>query len=428
MSFRDFIKKLDENKKLEHENKKYSKKYEISSKLKKSETPVLFEKIKESKIRVAGNVYGSRDRVAESLEIDKNNLLKKMKNALPYKNEPGIVSEGPAQEIIENQIDLKKLPILKHFEKDGGPYVTASIIVAKDSKGIRNLSFHRMQLIEDDKFTVRLVPRDLHKIFKEKENQNQDLEVAVVLGVDVGVALAAATSEKYERDEYSIANALTKNLELIKCRTVDLEVPATSEIVLEGKLLSGERAREGPFADITETYDAVREQPVLKVETITRREDTIYPAILPGSVEHQLLMGTPREPIIFEEVNRVAKAKNVALTPGGCGWLHAVVSIEKEDEKDAEKAIEAAFRGHSSVKHVVIVDEDIDVYNSREVEWAIATRFRADEDSLIKSGVKGSSLDPTADPDSRLGCKMGLDATKDLEDPEKFERAKIPEK
>ncbi len=427
MNFRDFINKLDREKRLEHVKNEISPKYEISSKLNKSDDPIIFEKVKKSDIRLAGNIYGSRERVAENLGIKKDDLLRKMKDALSNKKKPRIKASGPAQEIEKDKVNLQKLPILKHFEKDGGPYVTSSIIVAKDSEGIRNLSFHRMQLIEKDKFTIRLVPRDLHKIFKEKERNNEDLDVAAILGVDVGVALAAATSVEYERDEYAIANALTKDLELVKCRTMDLEVPTTSEIVLEGKLLAEERAPEGPFADITGTYDAVRKQPVFKVKYITRREETIYPAILPGSIEHQLLMGTPREPLIFEEVNHVVKTINVALTPGGCGWLHAVVSIDKKNEKDGKKAIEAAFKGHPSVKHVVVVDEDIDIYNMREVEWAIATRFRGDTDSLIKSNVRGSSLDPTADPESRLGCKMGIDATKDLEDPKRFEKAKIPE-
>jgi len=139
------------------------------------------------------------------------------------------------------------------------------------------------------------------------------------------------------------------------------------------------------------------------------------------------LMGTPREPLIYEEVDEVTEVADVALTQGGCGWLHAVVSIDKQADEDGEEAIRAAFRGHSSVKHVVVVDDDIDIYASQEVEWAIATRFRADSDAVIESDVEGSSLDPTADPDTRLGCKMGLDATKDREDAEKFESAEIPD-
>jgi len=240
--------------------------------------------------------------------------------------------------------------------------------------------------------------------------------------------LASATSPSYGTDEYEIANNLSKELELTKCQSVDLEAPAEAEIVMEGRLLAEERAPEGPFADITGTYDAVRQQPVFEVDLITRREDSIYPALLPGSPEHQLLMGMPREPIIYEEVDKIAGAEDVALTPGGCGWLHSVVSIDKQKDNEGEKAIQAAFEGHSSLKHVVVVDKDIDIHDQQEVEWAIATRVRPDRDVVIKSEVKGSSLNPTADSETRLGSKMGIDATKDLENKQEFERAQIPEK
>lgn len=427
MSFRSFLNELKKEDNLEKIKDEVSPKFEIASKLKKSEKPLLFEKVREHRLRVAGNIYSSRKEIAEALGTEKNRLIDRLRSALSEKREPSITKNAPAQEIEEDEVNLKNLPILKHFKEDGGPYVTSSILVAKNAEGIRNISFHRMQLMGRNKFAVRLVPRNLHKMFEESEKNGESPEVAAVLGSDISTALAAATSLPYEADEFELAGALSENLELTKCKSVDLEVPADTEIVMEGRLLAGERAPEGPFADITGTYDAVRQQPVFKVEEITRREDAIYQAILPGSKEHQLLMGMPREPLIFEEVDKVAKAKNIVLTPGGCGWLHAFVSIEKQEETDGPNAIEAAFEAHPSIKHVVIVDEDIDIYNPKMVEWAIATRFRADRDAVIKSGVQGSSLDPTADPETRLGSKMGIDATKGTEDSERFERAQIPE-
>lgn len=427
MSFRKFLNELEEADELERVKEEVSPKYEIASKLDKSEKALLFQKVSGSEMKVVGNIFGSRERISRGLGIEKSQLISRMRNSLESKKNPELVSDAPAQEIIEEEVDLDKIPILKHFEKDGGPYVTSSIIVAKDSEGKRNLSFHRLLLLDKKRFTIRLVPRDLHNMFKEAKDGGNPLEVAAFLGVHPGVALAAATSPPYEIDEYKIAKYLSKELKLTSCKKVGLEVPAHSEIVLEGKLMAGDRAPEGPFADITGTYDAVREQPVFKVDLITRREDTIYPALLPGSTEHQLLMGMPREPLIFEEVSKVAKTTDVALTPGGCGWLHAVVSIDKKNPEDGKKAIESSFRAHSSLKNVVIVDDDIDIYSPQEIEWAIATRARADRDVVIKSEVRGSSLDPTADPETRLGSKMGIDATKDLNEPEKFERAHIPE-
>lgn len=427
MCFRSFLNDLDQTGELEHIREEISPKFEIAAKLESSENALLFEKVEGYGMEVVGNIYGSRKRIARGLGIERNQLMGRIREALSSPKKSGQASEAPVQEVVEDEVNLEKLPILKHFEKDSGPYVTSSVLAAKDPEGNRNLSFHRLQLIDRDEFAVRLVPRDLHKMFKKSEERGESLEVAAILGVQPGVALAAATSPPYEVDEYGIASNLSKGLELTECQSAELEVPARAEMVLEGRLLAGGRVREGPFADITGTYDVARQQPVFKVDCITRRGDAIYPAILPGSSEHQLLMGMPREPSIFDEVSKVTEVKNVILTPGGCGWLHGIVSINKQEEEDGSRAIEAAIRAHPSLKHVVTVDDDIDIYDPREVEWAIATRARADRDVVVKSDVEGSSLDPTADPETRLGSKMGIDATKDLDEPGKFERAHIPQ-
>lgn len=426
MSFRDFLNELERNGELARVEYEVSPKYELAAELKETENTLLFENVSGHEMKVAGNVYGSRKKIATGIGTDRDQLIKTMKDALSNLSEPELTSEAPVKEIVETEVNLQKYPILKHFEKDGGPYVTSSILIAKNSEGKRNLSFHRMQLIDRDKFAVRLVPRDLYKMFKKSEEKGKSLEVAAVMGVHPGVALAAATSPPYEVDEYGIAKNLSPELKLTKCDTVGLEIPAQAEIAFEGRLLAEKRVSEGPFADITGTYDAVRQQPIFKVDQITRRKNAIYQAILPGNPEHQLLMGMPRELLIYNEVNEITKVKNVVLTPGGSGWLHAIISISKQEAEDGRKTIEAAFRAHSSLKHVVVVDEDIDIYDSKDIEWAIATRARADRDVIIKSDVEGSSLDPTADPKTRLGSKMGIDATKNLEESEKFERAHIP--
>ncbi len=428
MSFRTFLQSLKEQNEIRHIEKKVSTKYEIAKLLKKSSEALIFENVENHDMKVVGNVFSSRKRISSGLKTSPDNLIKKMRESLSPNKKPKINPDGHVKEVTNNQINLKKLPILKHFEKDGGRYITSSILVAKDSEGNRNLSFHRLQLISKDKLAVRLVPRDLHKIFKETEKKGKSLEVAAFLGASPAVALAAATSPPYETDEYEIASSLGNGLNLIECSSVDLEVPANIEIVLEGKLLAEERAEEGPFADITGTYDAVRDQPVFKVDNIMRREDALYQALLPSSSEHRHLMGIPREPLILEKVDQITKAENVYLSPGGCGWLHCIVSIQKQGAEDGKRAIEAVFKAHPSVKHVVIVDDDVNIFDSESVEWAIATRSRGDEDTIIKSNVEGSSLDPTANPETRLGSKMGIDATKSLDDPTKYEKANIPNK
>src|SRR5690606_28136553 len=163
------------------------------------------------------------------------------------------------------------------------------------------------------------------------------------------------------------------------CLTNDLEVPADAEIVLEGRITHN-YDKEGPFMDLTETMDIVRDQPVIEIDLITHRRNPIYHALLPGGLEHKLLMGMPKEPTIFAEVNKVARCTGAVMTPGGASWLHAIVQIDKQAEDDGPRAIEAAFRGHGSLKHVCVVDTDVDIYDPAQVEWAVATRFQADRD------------------------------------------------
>jgi len=232
-----------------------------------------------------------------------------------------------------------------------------------------------------------------------------------VIGAPINFLLASAISTKIGIDEMHIANSLAP------LNTVRLEngilVPADAEYVLEATI-TNEMHDEGPFIDLTETYDIVRSQRIVKINKIHHRDNPIYHALLPGALEHKILMGMPKEPTIFIEVNKVAKCTGVNITPGGCSWLHAVVSIDKKNGDDGKKAIEACFEGHKSLKHCVIVDSDINIYNPDEVEWAIATRVQADKDIIIKANEKGSSLDPSADPNSRKTAKAGIDATKPL--------------
>jgi UbiD family decarboxylase len=200
---------------------------------------------------------------------------------------------------------------------------------------------------------------------------------------------------------------------LVRCRTNDLLVPAEAEWVLEGRL-THKMTAEGPFIDLTETYDIVRLQPVIEIDCISHRRGATYQALLPGLAEHKLLMGLPREPTIYAAINQVCSCLNVCLTGGGMNWLHAVVQIDKQHAEDGLRALAAAFEGHRSLKHVVVVDLDVDPFDMEQVEWALATRFQADRDLLIFRDQPSSSLDPSAThvPGQKArAAKMGLDAT-----------------
>ncbi len=372
--------------------------------------PLFFRSVRGSPYPVVAGICSAREYLALSLGVAKERLLFKLAEALEYPEPPPVVSAAPCQEVVEPEVNLKRLPILTHLANNGGPYVTAGVAIIKDPDYGRNMCFHRLMRLDERRFAVRIVEgRGTDTAFKKA---NDEMEIAVCIGNDIPVLLAAAMSPPMGEDELAIAHVLGPTL-LVKCRTVDLEVPAEAEIILEGRL-KHELVEEGPFLDLTETPDIIRQQPIFEVDCITHRRDAIYQALLPGGLEHKLLMGVPREPTIYAEVNQVCECVNVLVTPGGASWLHALVQIRKQHADDGGKAIRAAFRGHGSLKHVVVVDDDIDIYNPQEVEWAIATRFQADQGLVLLSDQPGSSLDPSAihvpGRKSRTS-KMGLDAT-----------------
>jgi len=420
---RDFIKRLKLSNELVVIKKPVSRKFVAAGIMKELDgRPVLFEKIEGSRFKVVGNVFSTRGLIGKSLGIPKEKLLFKIAHAIDNPSEPKLVEKAPCHEVVEEEVDLNRLPILTHCKKDGGPYVTSGVIVAKDSKLGRNCSFHRLMQLDKRRFVMRILPRHLSEFIKRNGGE---LDVAVCVGNSVNFLLGGATSVELGFDEMTIANTLEK-LPITYCKSVDIEVPAYSEFVLEGRITK-EIVPEGPFVDLTETYDVIREQNVLEVKKITHRKDALYHALLPGCNEHKLLMGIPREPTIFREVNKVCECRDVSLTLGGCSWLHAIVKIRKRKEDDGRKAIEAAFKGHASLKHVVVVDNDIDIYDPLGVEWAVATRFQAKDRLLVKLHEKGSSLDPSANPFTRETSKMGLDATAPLKKKLKdFRKAEFP--
>jgi 2,5-furandicarboxylate decarboxylase 1 len=372
--------------------------------------PVLFEKVKGSDYRVVSGICSQRTHFALDLGVPPDRLLLVLAEAYAHPVPPEVVDAAPCQEIIERDVNLNRLPILTHIATDGGPYVTAGVAVIKDPELGRNVCFHRLMQLDEQRFTARIVEE--RGTYTAKSKVSGDLEIAICLGAPLPVLLAAATSPPKGVDELGIANAL-RPTPLVRCITKDLEVPADAEIVLEGRI-TRQTTAEGPFLDLTETWDIVRQQPVIEIDCITHRRDPIYQALLSGKLEHKILMGMPREPTIYAAVNEVCDCRNVYVTLGGMSWLHAVVQIAKRDADDGRRAAEAAFRGHNSLKHVVVVDDDVNPFDTRDVEWAIATRFQADRDLLVFEDQPGSSLDPSARHalgQKSRSTKMGLDAT-----------------
>jgi 2,5-furandicarboxylate decarboxylase 1 len=377
--------------------------------------PLLFSDPQRPGWQVTSGVCARREHFAWALGIPEDvvGIVPRLVAALTNPVAPPLVTKAPCQEVTNRAPDVNTLPILKHLPHDGGPYVTAAVSIIRDPDHGRNVSFHRLMQTGPRTFTARIVEgRGTDTAWRKVRAAGRDLEVAICVGVPIHVLLAAAMSPAKGVDELAIAHALAPT-PLVRCVTVDLEVPAECEAVLEGRI-TGRLADEGPFIDLTETWDAVRPQPTVEIDCITHRRSPIYHALLPGGLEHKLLMGLPREPTIYRAVSEVADCRAVSITPGGMSWLHAVVQIAKHGPNDGRQAAEAAFRGHGSLKHVVVVDDDVDPFDPAAVEWAIATRVQADRDLQIFEDQPSSSLDPSAKlvPGQKArSAKMGLDAT-----------------
>ncbi len=373
---------------------------------------------------MVGNLFPNKAAFADYFDISTREIIPTLSKAIERRAPPRVVDQAPCHEVVIPNPDLDQLPILRHFENDGGKYITSGVVVAKHPDYGQNLDFHRGMQFSKNEMAVRVVAG---RNFDTFLNDLGQVDVAVCVGNAPSVLVAAATSVEIGINELEIANSLEPQ-EVVHAITVDLLIPAETEFVLEGTVYLNRRHAEGPFVDLTETRDVVRQEPVFEVKAITHRRDAIWQALLPGGLEHKLLMGMPREPTIYQKVNRVVRCLDVNVSPGGSSWLHAIVQIDKQTPEDGMKAILATFEGHSSCKHVFVVDKDIDIYNPLEVEWAMATRFQGDVDLVVKDRERGSSLDPSAELGTHRTTKIGFDLTKPLgEESRPYEKVNYPQ-
>lgn len=387
---------------------------------------VILTNVKNSEMPVISGICNTREKIAKSINCEVNEITSKIIEASD--NPIKVENFTDFSEYNTTEADLSKLPILTHYKRDGGAYITSGVVFARDPEtGIQNASIHRMMVLDDKRLAIRIVPRNLYTYFQKAQKLNKDLEIAIAIGMDAAILLASTTSIPIDYNEMDVANAF-KNGELTLIKTESgLEVPQ-ADIILEGKISVTETTAEGPFVDLTDTYDIIRDQPIITLNKMhIKKDNPCYHAILPAGFEHKLLQGLPQEPRIYKSVkNAVPTVETVALTEGGCCWLHAVISINKQTEGDGKNAIMAALSAHPSLKHAVVVDTDVDVFDPQDVEYAIATRVKADRDIMIVPNVRGSSLDPVAESDGTT-TKLGVDATKSLKTIEKFERVSFGE-
>ena len=410
-NMRNFILQMKQAGLVEEITEPVSSIYEAPKRAFKSRKMLLFKDVDGHQCVM--NTIFDRDSLSIALNIPKDRLVKTLA-ACTYSGktrDAGKPEFGPA--------DLSQLPIMKHFPEDAGRYLTSGIVFSAWN-GITNASIHRLQVLDKTHLIGRIVEgRHTYKLMKQAFSEGKNLPVAITIGTHPAVTFAASTRVPEAKEMNYAAEILGKDLDLYTCPN-GIQVP-DAEIILYG-YLTPELHEEGPFVDISGTYDPIRKQPVLEIIGMRTKPDFIYHGIVPAGAEHKMLMGAPYEPRIYQAVSGVTNVKDVFLTPGGSGYFHAVVQIKKMTEGDGKNAIMAAFAAHTSLKHVVIVDEDINIYDPSDVEYAIATRVRADRDVMIITGVRGSSLDPCRIGDG-LNVKAGVDATMPLGKEDDYIRA-----
>lgn len=378
---------------------------------------------------VISGLVSDRQWIADAMGVESTEVLTRfqdaMLNPLPWCE----VKSAPVQEVVHRAVDLgKQLPLPTHNEHDSGAYITAGLCISRNPvTGVQNVSLHRLQLSGPNRLGALLLPRHTHMFYEMAERGGQPLDVAIVIGVDPLTLLSSQAIAPIDFDELTIAGALhSAPLPVVKCVTSDLRVPAEAEIVVEGRVLPEVRELEGPFGEFPQYYGERAKRHVVEVTAVTMRKDALFHTIVGGGLEHLLLGAIPREATLLAHLRRsFPNVRDVHLAPGGVCRYHLYVQIAKRQEGEAKNIMMGAFAGHYDVKHVIVVDEDVDIHNPAEVEWAVATRFQADKDLVIVPNSQGSKLDPSTR--DGVGAKMGMDATKPLDAEEmKFMRIRVP--
>lgn len=392
--------------------------------------PMLFNKIKNNQLSSIGGLYGDRDIIYDLLNLNHENRIERFMDAIVNPEPYRVVQNGPIREnIIKRNIDLQKLlPINKFQEKDSSSFITAGVMVVKDpDTGRYFTSVRRLQVNGGNKLSALIASPKLTNDFLKMEKLNKPLEVAIVFGYDAAFLMASQiSSATYGVDKYQVDSRLRgEPLELVQCETVDILVPAFAEIVLEGRIVPGKRELEGPFGELMGYYGAQAPHPIIEVDTVMHRNNPIYQTAFPCREEH-VTNGLVREIELYYHLKNQLDVVDVNVTEGGGYRFNAFISIRKHKKGDAKTAILAALGLNKDLKHVVIVDEDVDIFDLRDIEWAITTRAQASQDFTIVEGALGSSLEPSHDLRG-VTDKVGIDATKPLDDKdEKFSRAIIP--
>ncbi len=406
-SLRDFLAVLEKNGELHRVRRQVDAQFEIAVILmeRKNGPAQLFEVVRGRDIPVVGNVFNSRDRLARALGVETSKLPAFILEALKRPIAP-VMHEGtvPAQEVVhEDPVDLRALlPVPTWFERESGPYITAGVIVAKDPEtGRRNVSIARLRVDGGGKVMAGIAKNHHLNILAEKARAlGRKLPIAVAIGNSAQVLLGSQMYLGLGDDEYDVVGGLLgEPLRLAKCRTVDLEVPAEAEIVLEGELAADERVEEGPVSEFHGFYVDYGPGIAGHIGCVTHRRHPIFQTILPGyAPEHCLLGALAIEAVTCQALQRAIPAvRRVFVTDGGMGRLHAVIVMHRPSLGEGKRAVMLALGQVNLFKLVIVVEDDIDPEDGKAVEWSLAARFRGHEDLIVLPGMKADRCDPLHD-------------------------------
>ena len=389
---------------------------------KQSDAPLLFRNVRGSRLPVITNLYGSRARLTELLGAPGQSFCKRwveLMRAQPHQ------TTRVADPVGLQDISLTELPQLTYFEKDGGPYITAGLFLAKEpDTGVPNLSFHRAQIISDTELRVRLgSSHHLTQYQAKAEARGEALECAILIGAPPSCVLAAATPVPYDENELDVASKIDgAPIAMRACRTVSLDVPAETEIVIEGRILPNVRRPEGPFGEFMGFYVPVGDNHVFEVKAVTARKDAMFHGLICGSPEDLRLL----EVAVATRTYQALLAANlrgiidVACTPF---TMSTVIKMQQLYEGHAKQALLTAIgANHDWNKTVFAVDEDVDIDDFDDIWWAYLTRGRADHRAMIVPEVPGFYRDPKKDYWGRLA----IDATAPFGRRDEFLRKRIP--
>jgi 4-hydroxy-3-polyprenylbenzoate decarboxylase/2,5-furandicarboxylate decarboxylase 1 len=421
VDMRGFLKLLEEKGDLVHITEPVSTSFEIAAGIRKTsdiEGPALwFENVVGSSMAVVGGLYSHRRRALWGLETTADEVSQKFLRGAKEPIPPRVVNDGPCKEVIltGDDADLGMLPICTHSVQDGGPFITMGLTIARLGQYGTNASITRMQVYDGKTAGIMSdPPQHLGTYFRDAEARGENLPMAVAIGNDPYTTLGSQVKGGIYLDEFAAAGGIAgEPIEVVRCETIDVYVPVTSEIVLEGELIAGERRLEGPFGEYTGFYGPASPRQVFKLKAITHRRDPIYLAGLTGmpTTDNHVMKQIPHEAMLFNRLREICPTlRDVCVTDAGGGY-HVVASLKPTFATQARDVMMAAFTTEKlRPKLVIVVDDDIDPRDSKMVEWAMAFRFQADRDAIILPRMVGQHLDPST-PGPSTGAILGIDAT-----------------